>query len=192
MPIGWPRTAQLVEQGNNDRLRLLRLIREGTALRVPVIKVGGAADVIAMHGAVHGVALRLGDGQRGGGQGLHGGNALLAEVGAKQVDEFPLQAHAPQIGFALLAQVQARADGYAGLADGFAAVGGIAVAVEVFPPARDVGDAMPLFHAGQKGADEIGEDGHVLRSSLEKRNMLIRYGQAGEGLGKAERGLGRD
>lgn len=32
----------------------------------------------------------------------------------------------------------------------------------------------------------------MLRSSLEKRNMLIRYGQAGEGLGKAERGLGGD
>ena len=45
MPIGWPRTAQLVEQGNNDRLRLLRLIREGTAFRGSVIKVGGAADV---------------------------------------------------------------------------------------------------------------------------------------------------
>ena len=30
----------------------------------------------------------------------------------------------------------------------------------------------------------------MFRSSLEKRNMLIRYGQAGEGLGKAERGLG--
>ena len=34
--------------------------------------------------------------------------------------------------------------------------------------------------------------GAMLRSSLEKRNILIRYGQAGEGLGKAERGLGGD
>ena len=32
----------------------------------------------------------------------------------------------------------------------------------------------------------------MLRSNLDKRTMLIRYGQAGEGLGKAERGLGRD
>lgn len=32
----------------------------------------------------------------------------------------------------------------------------------------------------------------MLRSSLEKRSMLIRYGQAERGLGKAERGLGGD